>query len=269
MRCLLRRSSGPIRLRFPLVGSGSARVVSPPLAPLLINGRPYLVLDMGRRGTCPVVPRPGVTGLWGKSVVLDPRLLTSYVRDVSLVSAEAGDLQAPRQLVRHPGGFGETGTRVLGHPRGRLGRARVFRPTRRGAARTPHYPCRCPAAARRPAIAGSRERARARPPQRRAGCAQAQPPAACVSGPAQDRAPMGGSDQAGRAGSAERGCSAHVPQRRVSRAEVMSPVRDNRGRDVLPMRRSSLAPRSTEGSVHCPFCPSSWCSAVAAGRQAR
>lgn len=95
---------GAERVQFPVVGSGSARVVSPPLRPRMIDGRPYIVLDMGRSGEFPLVRRPGVTGLWGKSVLLDPRFLTSYVRDVSLVSpAEYGRLRAPMAIRNIPG----------------------------------------------------------------------------------------------------------------------------------------------------------------------
>ena len=50
-----------------------------------------------------VLARPGVTGIWGKSVVLDPRFLTSYVRDVSLVSnAEYDRLAAPSMIQSVP-----------------------------------------------------------------------------------------------------------------------------------------------------------------------
>lgn len=94
---------GAERVRFPLVGSGSARVVSPPLRPRIIGGRPYVVLDMGRRGRFPPVRRPGVTGIWGKSAVLDPRSLTSFVRDVSLVSpAQYRDFRPPMAIRRFP-----------------------------------------------------------------------------------------------------------------------------------------------------------------------
>lgn len=94
---------GAGRARFPLVGSGSARVFSPPIRPRLIDGQAYVVLDMGRTGQLPVVGRPGATGLWGKSVVLDPRFLTSYIRDVSIVGAgEYRDLRPPSAIQHFP-----------------------------------------------------------------------------------------------------------------------------------------------------------------------
>ena len=94
---------GSGRARFPLVGSGSARVFSPPLRPMIIDGQAYVVLDMERNGRLPVVGRPGATGLWGKSVVLDPRSLTSYIRDVSIVGAsEYRDLRPPSAIQHFP-----------------------------------------------------------------------------------------------------------------------------------------------------------------------
>jgi hypothetical protein len=90
---------GKERAPLPVAGSGSARVISSPIRPLLIDGRPYVVLDMGRKGNFPLVPRPGITGLWGKSVLLDTRLLTSYVRDISVISpAEYAKLTPPSQI---------------------------------------------------------------------------------------------------------------------------------------------------------------------------
>lgn len=106
---------GTERARFAVTGSGSARVFSPPLRPRIVNGRPYIVFDMGRRGELPVVPRPGVTALWGKSVLLDPRRLTSYVRDVSVVSdADYRQLRAPRRVERFPADLGHTGLEYSG-----------------------------------------------------------------------------------------------------------------------------------------------------------
>jgi hypothetical protein len=107
--------AGATRVRFPIVGSGSARVFSPPVRPRLINGRPYVVLDMGRNGEFPLVPRPGVAGLWGESVTLDPRTLTSYVRDVSLVSAaDYGHLQAPSAIRSIPADLANRGLEYSG-----------------------------------------------------------------------------------------------------------------------------------------------------------
>jgi hypothetical protein len=98
---------GSTRVRFPVAGSGSARVISAPLSPKIIAGVPYLVLDMGVNGELPVVRRPGLTGLWGKSVVIDPRFLTSYVRDISVISPAAySHLRAPKAIRKIPADLG-------------------------------------------------------------------------------------------------------------------------------------------------------------------
>jgi hypothetical protein len=98
---------GATRAPLPVVGTGSARVISPPLHPQMIGGIPYIVLDMGESGAFPVVPRPGVAGLWGKSVLLDPRLVTSSVRDVSLMTAaQYRHLTPPAALRRFPDDLG-------------------------------------------------------------------------------------------------------------------------------------------------------------------
>jgi hypothetical protein len=105
---------GAARVPLALVGSGSARVVSPPIRPLMIGGRPYILLDMGRKAQFPIVPRPGVTGLWGSSILLDSRLLTSYVRDISLIPANASRLAPPAALRSIPHDLGYPGLEYSG-----------------------------------------------------------------------------------------------------------------------------------------------------------
>jgi hypothetical protein len=107
--------TGAETARFPLVGSGSARVISPPVRARMIAGRPYLLIDMGRQGQFPVVPRVGITGLWGTATLLDSRRLTSYVRDVSLISERQYDqLVPPRAISRFPHDLGDPGLEYSG-----------------------------------------------------------------------------------------------------------------------------------------------------------
>ena len=80
---------GATRGRLALVGRGSARVFSKPLRPQIIGGQPYLLLDMGQDGEVPRAHRRGIPGLYSRSVVIDPRYLTSYVRDISLIGEAA------------------------------------------------------------------------------------------------------------------------------------------------------------------------------------
>jgi hypothetical protein len=94
---------GAARVPLPLEGQGSARVFSAPLTPQMIAGAPYLLLDMGVNGRLPTVLRSGLQKLYGSSVPTDPRYLTSYVRDVSLVgAAQYARLSPPLALSRFP-----------------------------------------------------------------------------------------------------------------------------------------------------------------------
>ncbi len=95
---------GASRVALPVEGHGSVRVFSAPLHPQMIDGQPYVLLDMG---VAPQEPRSssptGVQALYGRSVPRDIRFLTSYVRDVSLVSAQQyRELQPPTALSQFP-----------------------------------------------------------------------------------------------------------------------------------------------------------------------
>jgi len=78
--------AGKNQVSFPLVGSGSARVVSPIVVPRRIGGFYILGLDMGRPGQHFIVPRTGLMDLYGRNIQIDPRLLTAFARNISLIS---------------------------------------------------------------------------------------------------------------------------------------------------------------------------------------
>jgi hypothetical protein len=74
---------------FPgLVGRGATRAVSEPLEPQLINGQPYVQIDLGVEGTKFPEPRTGLMRLWGTDVAVDRRTLVGFLRDISLISDE-------------------------------------------------------------------------------------------------------------------------------------------------------------------------------------
>jgi hypothetical protein len=94
---------GATRSPLPLVGRGSARVYSPPLRPQMIGGQPYVLLDMGTSGRIPPSPRSTLGGLYGRSIPLDPRYLTAYVRDISVIGeAEFRRRRPPQEIGRFP-----------------------------------------------------------------------------------------------------------------------------------------------------------------------
>lgn len=98
---------GASRVPLGLEGRGSARVLSAPLTPQVIGGVPYLLLDMGVNGVLPPGERSGVQALYGNGIPVDSRFLTSYVRDISLVSAaQYAALRPPLALSSFPSSLG-------------------------------------------------------------------------------------------------------------------------------------------------------------------
>jgi hypothetical protein len=106
---------GATRSPLPLVGRGSARVYSSPLQFQVIAGQPYVLLDIGEFGTLGRYSHPGLQGLYGTSVPIEPRMLTSHVRNISLVSeAEYSNLQRPRALSHFPADLESEGLEYSG-----------------------------------------------------------------------------------------------------------------------------------------------------------
>ncbi|MGO9133451.1 MAG: hypothetical protein ACLP8A_05300 [Methylovirgula sp.] len=77
--------SGEKFVPLGLSGRGSARVVSEPLTPLHIDGRYYLLLDLGRGPQSVPVPRPGLMGLYGRNIVIDTRRVVTYAHRIMLI----------------------------------------------------------------------------------------------------------------------------------------------------------------------------------------
>jgi hypothetical protein len=106
---------GATRMPLPVGGRGSARVFSQPVSYQVIDGAPYLALDAGEEGIRFRSKRSGLYGLYGGSVPLDPRVLTSYVRNISLVSAtEYGQLRPPLALSNFPADLANEGLEYSG-----------------------------------------------------------------------------------------------------------------------------------------------------------
>lgn len=78
-----------------LSGHGAARVISPPLSPLVVDGAAYLLLDLGAEPKQIEIPRPGLMGLYGTKVPIDPRRIVAFARRISLIDADG---QAPAVL---------------------------------------------------------------------------------------------------------------------------------------------------------------------------
>jgi hypothetical protein len=91
------------RTPLPVEGRGSARVVSAPVTPQVIDGVPYIMVDMGRAPTQLHTPLTGVANLWSKGVSVDTRFSTVRLRDISLISdSQYAALRPPAMLSRFP-----------------------------------------------------------------------------------------------------------------------------------------------------------------------
>jgi hypothetical protein len=89
---------------FPLMGRGSARVISPPIQPQMIENIPYIMLNMGRFGTSYPVPRAkGMMRLFGNHINLDPRYIVADARAISIISNdEYAHLNPPAMIHKFP-----------------------------------------------------------------------------------------------------------------------------------------------------------------------
>ena len=86
---------GDERMHLHVVGRGSARLYSKPLAAQRISGRTYVALDFGKDGTLYPDSRRGLMLWLGRDVVLDPRRIVGHARNISLVTEEQYERMVP------------------------------------------------------------------------------------------------------------------------------------------------------------------------------
>jgi hypothetical protein len=79
---------GESAVPLQFIGRGSGRIFSPPVQPALSGGLPYLSIDMGRDGKQFQNNTTGLMKLYGSDIVQDTRRLTTFARDISLISQE-------------------------------------------------------------------------------------------------------------------------------------------------------------------------------------
>jgi hypothetical protein len=95
---------GTQRQPFGMIGRGSARIFSPPLTPQVIQGHPFLAIDMGIEGKRFSEKRKGLMRLYGLDVPRDQRKLVGFGRDISLISeADYANLKPPSAVKSFPG----------------------------------------------------------------------------------------------------------------------------------------------------------------------
>jgi hypothetical protein len=76
----------PVQMDF--FGRGGGKLLSPPVAPRLIDGHYYVAIDMGIQARQPVHARHGVASLYNAWLSIDPRHMVGFVRNISLVTDE-------------------------------------------------------------------------------------------------------------------------------------------------------------------------------------
>jgi hypothetical protein len=99
---------GAERQLLPAHGRGSGRFFSSPIEPQMVDGQPYLMLDMGAEPFRFPSERSGLMTLFGKSVRMDRRNLTGFVREISVVSDEEySAMMPPGSLQTFPDDLGD------------------------------------------------------------------------------------------------------------------------------------------------------------------
>ena len=78
---------GEDAVKVGLNGNGSARVLSPPVKPLVVGHDAYILLDLGTDAKPIVRPRIGAMSLYGTRLPVDYRSLTAFARRISAVDA--------------------------------------------------------------------------------------------------------------------------------------------------------------------------------------
>ncbi|MES2355449.1 MAG: hypothetical protein V4568_13825 [Pseudomonadota bacterium] len=98
------------------VGRGSGRVITPPLVPIMVDGLPYFHIDLGRNGKqFPRLNNSVLMSLYGREVAADPRFLTAFARNISLLSEdEVSALVAPTALSNFPADLKDDGLQYSG-----------------------------------------------------------------------------------------------------------------------------------------------------------
>jgi hypothetical protein len=92
---------GETPVQVGLAGHGAARVISPPVSPLVVNGVAYLLLDLGAAPKHIEIPRRGLMRMYGTKVPIDPRLMVAFARRISLIDADSGPTAAAPAAIRH------------------------------------------------------------------------------------------------------------------------------------------------------------------------
>jgi hypothetical protein len=97
---------GTERLSLGFEGRGSGRVLSDPVTPREIDGHFYIAVDMGVAATRFHTERHGLAALYNIQLGDDPRSLTGFTRNISLIAPEqVAAIAPPAAITSFPAGL--------------------------------------------------------------------------------------------------------------------------------------------------------------------
>lgn len=98
-----------------LVGSGSARIVSPIVQPETFEQQSYLTIDFADQARPIAKKKTGFMTLWGEKFNLDDRRLVGFTRDISIITDEEyRKLPRPSKITRFPEDLAHPGLEYSG-----------------------------------------------------------------------------------------------------------------------------------------------------------
>jgi hypothetical protein len=92
---------GDSRMGLGFVGRGAARMVSEPLVPRVIDGHFYVAVDMRADAQRFAGKGRGLAAIYKQRFGLDPRIITGFARNISLVTEEQFRAMKPPESVSH------------------------------------------------------------------------------------------------------------------------------------------------------------------------
>lgn len=88
-------------VKLPFVGRGSGRIYSQPIDLQIASGNSYVAVDIMKDPERFKNIRTGINNLWNKSVQDDPRNISVFARDISLVSADYYNKISPPYYIQN------------------------------------------------------------------------------------------------------------------------------------------------------------------------
>ena len=109
------RVAGEVDVTLPVVGRGSARLISVPLKPRQIDSSDYMGIDFGRPGALIDPERKGPMTLFSQNVKLDIRRVVLWARDISYISpSQYVALTRPKAIQAFPSALEDRGLEYSG-----------------------------------------------------------------------------------------------------------------------------------------------------------